>query len=161
MSQAAQTSYAINMQPGYAGQLADLGWDNRTDSFINADTVNIDFGLAVVRGNAAYKAVLPTADDQEFLGVTERDISLENLTGSTIAFLPTQPMPILRQGKIFVTPETNVSAGDPVYYRVTAGVGEQLGAFRNDDDGGDAVLISNAVFDTEATAGNIATLYLK
>lgn len=162
MSTAAQTSYSINLAIGYPGLLADLGWDNRTDSFRNADIVNIDYGLAVVRGTQAYDALLPTASDQEFLGVTVRDLSLENINYNSIAFLPTQPMPVLRSGKIYVTTETDITAGDPVYYRITAAdPGQQLGAFRNDADGGDAVLVTNAIFDTSGTAGNPVVLYLK
>lgn len=47
----------------------------------------------------------------------------------------------LRLGSCYVTPEVAVAAGDPVYCRVIAGAGEQAGAFRNDADGGDAVLL--------------------
>lgn len=46
-----------------------------------------------------------------------------------------------------------VADGDPVYVRCTAGSGEQLGACRNDSDGGDCLLVANARFCSASSTG--------
>jgi hypothetical protein len=51
------------------------------------------------------------------------------------------------------------AAGDSVYYRATAGAGEQLGAFRaSNDDGGDSLIVANCRWTQGATTAPDGTL---
>lgn len=59
---------------------------------------------------------------------------------------------ILRKGQIFVETESGVAYDGAVYVRVTAGVGEVAGAFRHNDDAGDAFVLPGAKFKM-ATSG--------
>lgn len=63
-------------------------------------------------------------------------------------------IPVLYKGSVWVETEDACSAGDPVYVRIGAGSGgSQLGAFRNDDDTSTAVLVTNARFARDSSAG--------
>jgi len=66
---------------------------------------------------------------------------------------------VLRQGEIWVRPETAVAVNDPVYCRVVATGAEVAGALRNTADGGDAVLLPGR-FRTAASAGGLAKIQL-
>lgn len=66
-------------------------------------------------------------------------------------------MPVMRQGRIYVLTETAVAEGDRAYARHTAPGTETVGAFRNDGDGGNAVLFP-ARFAKGAGAGEIVKL---
>lgn len=64
-------------------------------------------------------------------------------------------VPVARKGCIWVEPENALAvAGGVVWVRLTAGAGEQAGAFRNDTDGGDAVALTNARWHTNARTIN-------
>lgn len=161
-----QQTYDINTGNAYAGLIADTSYDTRIGSFQNRDTVNIDFGLAVVRDTAIADnaAVLPSAASQSFLGITVRDIARENLPpiGSGVTgYKVGDMMNVMRSdGRIWVLVEDAVVAGGGVFFRHTAPGVEQLGAFRSDADGGNADQVTNAVFDTSAGAGELAIVLL-
>ncbi len=58
---------------------------------------------------------------------------------------PGSPVTYVHRGHVPVPVETDIaSLNDPVYTRIIATGDEEAGAWRNDDDGGDAVLVSNA-----------------
>ena len=56
-------------------------------------------------------------------------------------------------GTIFVKTETDVNRNDVVFYRVTSSDVGNLGAIRNDDDGGKCIKLNGAVFKHSAKAG--------
>lgn len=60
---------------------------------------------------------------------------------------------IAREGEFYVTSETAVKEGDPVWVRVVAGVGENLGAVRATPDSNDCVRIKDARFTSTNSAG--------
>lgn len=64
-------------------------------------------------------------------------------------------MAVLEAGKIVVEIDDTVSRFDPVYVRCTATGAEKIGAFRNDSDSGDAILLAGARF-LEAGVGTSA-----
>lgn len=65
----------------------------------------------------------------------------------------------LVDGRIWVTTEEAVTAGDPVYVRYAAGVGgTQLGAIRKSDPGSEAALLANAKFMTDGSAAGLAVV---
>lgn len=58
---------------------------------------------------------------------------------------PGSPVTYVHHGHVPVPVETDItSLNDPVYVRIVATGDEEAGAWRNDADGGDAVLVSNA-----------------
>lgn len=159
-------------QPGFAypGLLVDVGFNNYVQSFVNADTTTIDFGLGVVRGNADRKALLPTSDSQEFLGVTVRDEMRENtflngVSGGSPYQIGEMMGVLTKQGKIWVIVEDAVIAGGAVYCRFLAnGALTQLGAFRSNADTVSTVdhafLIPNAQYYSSASAGGYAQILM-
>lgn len=72
-----------------------------------------------------------------------------------------EPVSLLNEGGIWVFTEEAVSDRDPVYARVAAGAGgSMLGAFRNDAEGGNCVLVPDARFCRDAAAG-VAWAYFR
>lgn len=122
-------------------------------------------GLWVGRGSGddADEITLPDAqgevDAHERGGIvmfsaTERDAS-GNL------YSEDDPVPVILAGDVWVEVEDAVTAGGDVFVRVTAGGGEQQGAFRSDGDGGDAFALPNATYITSAGIGGLAIVRLK
>lgn len=156
--------------PGFAypGLLYDSGFNNYVQSFANASGTTVDFGLGVVRGTGDREAKLPTAENQEFLGVTVRNEMREN----TFINYSSDGSPyqigelinvLTKQGQIWVQPEVDVVAGSAVYCRFLANGGlTTLGAFRNDADTvlsvAHAFLVPNAIWNRSASAGSYATI---
>lgn len=125
---------------------------------------NFPLGIGVV--DAGDKtARLPQSGDValDILGIVcnRGDVELPFQTGfdSSAQLVPGAELAVLRQGEIWVRPETAVSVNDPVYCRVVATGSEQAGALRNDADGGDAVQLS-ARFRTAASAGGLAKIQI-
>lgn len=63
---------------------------------------------------------------------------------------------VLRKGRVYVDVETAVDPGDDVYIRHTVSGSTYLGAFRNDNDSGNATQVSSARFVSKAGAGETA-----
>jgi hypothetical protein len=49
-------------------------------------------------------------------------------------------MPLLEEGAAYMVAEVAMVVGDPVYARVAAGAGTQIGAIRKDNDNGTCML---------------------
>jgi len=68
----------------------------------------------------------------------------------------------LTRGRIYVTAENNVTSDSPVYWRIVPTMSNpQVGSFRSDSDGGNAILLASTTgirWITSATAGNLAVL---
>lgn len=67
-------------------------------------------------------------------------------------------MPVRRKGRVWVTVENAFEAGDRVFVRTVAGVGEQLGALRTDTDAGDAVPWTGGRLMSSGSAGDLGIL---
>lgn len=160
-----QTSYAINIPAfTYPGQLANL-MRSRVQTAL-AVAAAIPYGLLVVRdaGNSSgmdQAGKLPSAGGDvvalNILGISVADQARAQDPSVASAQYPIgSAVPCLKMGEVAVVPEadTPVVAGGPVYARITAnGAGKlQLGAFRADADGGNAVLVPNAVFESASAA---------
>ena len=132
----------------------------------NGTTQDIKFGRAVVRrtgGNSTVQsAALPSAASQEFLGVNERIQSDVNPTGSPKnATAPFKMMSLVHSGDMLVEVEEAVTAGDPVFFRHTAGAGgSTLGIFRNDADTASADQVTGAKFKSTTTGAGLAVIGL-
>jgi len=88
------------------------------------------------------------AADHLVAGIVERDV-----TRTSETYADGDLVPIGREGEFFVTSETAVKDGDPVWVRVVAGVGESLGAVRATPDSDHCVRIKNARFSSTNSAG--------
>lgn len=77
------------------------------------------------------------------------------------AFVANTMIPVLEQGKVFVTVEEAVLKGDDVFVRFASGSGgSQLGAFRKSADSASAVALPRATFETDAAIGGLAVVKL-
>ena len=78
----------------------------------------------------------------------------------------TETASIATEGRIYCQTEVDVAQGDPVYFRHTladnaaAPQTQQLGALRNDDDGGNAELIKGAIWMYSQEAGGLGVVNL-
>lgn len=165
---ARQTTTAAAPAALFAGMVAE-GFTTETDTKVNRDA-NMPFGIAVVDasqdggGKDKDDVKLPSTTGQRFMGVTQHSHAIEaagaSLTG-TEGIPATHPCNVLRRGRIAVVVEEAISLGDAVFFRHTAGVGEQVGAFRTDADTADADEITEgAEWVSETTGAGIAILEL-
>lgn len=130
----------------------------------------MQFGVAV-----ALDATRMDATDPQTLPVRLPNVSTDKLLGivrftemfeSSGAAVPLGypaglTINVAKKGQFWVTPEIAVTAGDPVFARVTANGGlTQLGALRNDADGSNAIVMTGARFLSTAQAGGFAVLEL-
>ena len=153
----AQLTYATtfdNPWPGTAGNGAVVR-DFVTG--INASAY-IPFGVLVSRdvinGDQAVKLPASAGDVQAAVGVAVRTGAMESRRDLLPpSYAPGDPINIQTMGDIWTVPETAVVKGGAVFVRITAnGPLTQLGAFRGDNDGGNAVQLAGAVWDSSQTA---------
>jgi len=122
---------------------------------------DIPFGVVVAQNTEDDEARLPTSGSDKLLGVSVLDQTEPNQSDGTHEYEYGDAMGIMIQGRIWVTAEDAVAAQGDVYVRHTAsGNGTQLGAIRSDNDGGAAMQLTGAVFETSAGAGELAVVNL-
>lgn len=146
--------------PVAPGTLHGLSSHNRTRSAVNQEaSAEIPFGVLVVKGTIDDSAKLPDGTDVP-MGITcfEHGFEQGGADLGTTGMKPDSMLTVLDRGEINVRVEDAVVAGGAVRVRTTAGVGEQLGAFRSAADGTDAAVLSRARWLTSADAGGIAVL---
>ena len=142
-------------------------------TYDGSGTINIQavqgYGVTATFVTSSGSAVTWTStysNDNVFYGVSvfiQNKMNLGGPQGSAGAapYIPGDAVATLTRGRIWVTPENNVTSDSPVYWRQIATVGNpNLGSFRSDSDGGNAILLSsNQVrWITSASAGNLAVL---
>lgn len=81
-------------------------------------------------------------------GVVAREVSR-----SAVNFAAGELAGVIRNGDVWVTSETAVKNGDPVYVRVRAPSGETIGALRATPVSGETVRLKNARFTSTNSAG--------
>jgi hypothetical protein len=167
---AIQTVYSTDFALAVAGQLFDDQLGTRIASRVVAAGANIPAGAFVVKSTTDTLAKLPAsaADLDRPEGVVLYDASRRpGAFGSTLpngASLA-EGCSVLSHGIVWVTAESNVAKGDPVFARHTPnGAGKlTLGALRNDGDAAAGVDTARQVparWYTTATAGNLAAVEL-
>jgi len=122
--------------------------------------VDIPVGLGLVQGSTDVLAALPTgaSTDDDFVGICvlgvdgEINFAFEN---TQTGYAPGTTMAALVQGDCIVETEDAVAKNGDVFMRITATVANpQLGKFRSDDDGGNAIQITGLKYrDTTSAAG--------
>lgn len=135
-----------------------------------AGGVDIPLGVglmaAVTPEDAARLPVAGDTDDSLFVGVSVKTISntSNSLAGTFADSSETQAGNTLRalvRGTCAVEVEDAVTFKGPVFMRTTASAnGTQLGAFRSDNDGGNAIAITNAEFRRATTGPGVTLLRL-
>ena len=77
-------------------------------------------------------------------------------------YYPGDAVPCMTRGRVWVTAENTVTSDSPVYWRITPTMSfPQVGGFRSDSDGGNAILLPSTTgirWILGATAGNLAVL---
>lgn len=108
-----------------------------------------------------------TASTQDiFYGVALYIQNKQNLLGpqgsnGSAPYYVGDPVSTLTRGRVWVTVENTVTSDSPVYWRVKPSVSfPQVGGFRSDSDGGNAILLTSSQvrWILGATAGNLAVL---
>lgn len=143
-------------------------------TFDGVDTINIQAtqGFAVsVSAVTTLGVSQPTwsvvySNDNVFYGVAiyiQNKMNLYGPQGSAGAapYINGDAVSTLTRGRIYVTVENNVTSDSPVYWRMIPTVSfPQVGGFRSDSDGGNAILLSSNYcrWITSASAGNLAVL---
>lgn len=112
-----QTSYAVNTDAAFAGQLGDVG-PHDIESKTNL-TVTVPFGQAQVQGTKDYECKFPSSLSDKLLGVSVAQQTNENLVGSGGSYPALKPLSLMKKGRVWVAPEVAVTPADPVYMRVT------------------------------------------
>lgn len=120
----------------------------------------------VTSGGSAVTWTTSYSNDNVFYGVSvyiQNKMNLYGPQGSAGAapYIPGDAVSTLTRGRIYVTPDGNVTSDSPVYWRILPTLANpQIGTFRADSDGGTAILLSNNIvrWITSATAGNLAVL---
>ena len=120
---------------------------------------NLPVGRAVVRNSSDSQVMeLPGAGSvsADLLGVTVRKHAYNVPSNNAEMIIPLGSFgEVLYQGELYVEIDDAVVAGDPVYARVANGT---LGIFRNDADGGDAVLLASAKFIEAGSSGDVVAI---
>lgn len=92
-------------------------------------------------------------DSNLYVGPTQQNIA-PYATGTLAHYVDGDTCPVLQEGNIGVVTEEAVADQDPVYVRIAAGAGGTvLGAFRNDAEGGNCILVPNSRFIGDWNAG--------
>lgn len=140
---------------------------NGTDTI----TITADQGYAVsatftTTGGSAVTWTYAYSNDSVFYGVSIYIQNRQNLLGPNGSaggspYFPGDAVPVLTRGRIWVVPENTVTSDSPVYWRVVPTMSNpQVGTFRSDSDGGNAILIPNnqVRWIVGASAGGFAVL---
>jgi hypothetical protein len=166
------TSNAATLTAIAALIAAQDGIASATSNGTDAITITADQGLAV---SATFVTTLgsgqPTwttvyTNDNVFYGVALYIQNKQNLLGPNGSlggspYFVGDPVPVMTRGRVWVTVEDAVTSDDPVYWRIKPSVSfPQVGGFRSDADGGNAILLSsNQVrWIIGASAGSLAVL---
>jgi len=158
-----QTEYNAQRDKGIRG-LADDGPRGNVRGF--AAEAALLFGYYVTKGTDPEKQVTPPTDATHIQdlanigGIVVRDHLTENNVNvaGDVEIRVNDAVAVLDNGDIWVPVEQDVTPDDPVFVRFSASGSEKLGAFRKDDDGGDAAELPNARWIEGGSAGNIAKL---
>lgn len=159
-----QTAVRTTMRAGIPGQLADE-WTERNgarDTFTSEEaSAAIPFGVFLKKGTGDTQAKLLSATSDILVGVVVWEADFARPYHQTDAgLLPGVTFTCLTKGKIWVVPETNVTAyTSEVHVRAVATGNEVKGAIRATADSTDTIDITGfARWITSASAGEPAIL---
>lgn len=155
-----QLSYQTQFNLPLPGSVADGALVQ--DFVTGIASVDIPFGLFVARdvssGDANVKLPSAAGDVAIPAGFVIRTGAIESRRDSKApGYLATDPINLMRAGRMIVSPEDVVAKGGSVYVRVTAGSAgtaafTQLGTVRSEGDGGKCILLPGAKFGSSNSA---------
>lgn len=141
-----QLSYRETPDKGVSGQIADTR-NYRSSTGLNTTNAAVKPGTFVTRAFTTAgreKEIKPPASAADITGgnargfVIHQDLHINPLVITNVdraSYQPTEELPVMEQGFMFVRCETAWTAGANVYVRFTAkGGNTELGAVRNDAD---------------------------
>lgn len=142
-----QSTYGENIAIASPGMPADADYSAATK--ICETAAGISFGVAVQRGTSDNEALIGAVAATDFVGVTIRDI-----TQAEDEYAQYENMGVMQRGRIWVTVGGDVNAGDDVTFSATTGV------LSSTATSGSQFAITGAVWETSASSGGLAKLYL-
>lgn len=142
-----QNGYPTDYVAGYAGMRADAALCDVASLVV--ENAPVAFGLAVGRGTADGSCRLGGAG---FAGITVDDKSVQSTDASVDTYAVGEVAGVMRKGTVFVTVGADVDPADTVYFVPATGAITSIAA------GGTE--IPGAKFETTATSGNLARVYL-
>lgn len=125
---------------------------------------NIPLAIGISTTDGQFARLLTTGDVvTDIWGIVVRNAELVQELGqavpSTLEFLPSDALSVMRSGECWVAPEVAVVVNDPVFIRVVATGAEQAGALSNVVDGTDNILVPGR-WKTSAAAGELAKVLI-
>ena len=152
----------IAAQEGIASAVSN-GTDTITITALQGFAVSATF---VTTSGSAVTWTSTYTNDNVFYGVALWIQNRQNLLGPNgsaggTPYFPGDAVPVITRGRVWVTTENTVTSDSPVYWRMIPTIGNpQVGGFRGDSDGGNAILLpSNQIrWLIGASAGNLAVL---
>lgn len=152
----AQAAYLTDFPLPPAGAVYDVS--EAQDFVTGLSLVRMPYGILAAANIGADDRLikLPAAsgDVAHPAGIVVRTGAIES-TRDNLApgYQAGDPVNLMRQGRIWVTPETAVTKDGAVYARITVSGGSiQLGALRGDTDSGNATLVPGARWKSTTTA---------
>lgn len=158
--------------PGIASAIVG-GANNRTLTVMSDNGTSIAVTGFLVTGGAS-QATVTTTDSQfgQFFGVCQFEYIKSNRWNPSNSpslagidpYYTGEPCPIMTTGRIYVVPETVITAESAIYVRHAGnGLNQTLGLFRGDSDGGTCTLIPATMIrcrEGNGVVGGIAVLEL-
>lgn len=93
------------------------------------------------------------------MGVVRMDGTREIPAGATLDWPALRPLPVVRQGRIWVLAESDIARWTYPFVRTAAGAGgTSIGGFRGDADSAAAVQFTHGIALTDAAAGQLFLL---
>ncbi len=173
MGMEVQTTYSENRAIGYVGML-DSNLSHDIITMMNAEaSASIPFGYAVKFKDTVTTdkdAVLPAAETDKVLGIvlhahtySPAYTDIDGVTHGNLDSTGVKPgafLNVLRRGRVLVTAEDAVEAGDKLWVRcTTGGAGEIIGGLTNADEGTETIdCTAVGTWMSSASAGGLAWL---
>lgn len=152
----------IAAQPNIASASYD-GFSTININAIQGAAISVTF---VTASGSAVTWVTNYSNDNVFYGVDLYIQNHANLLGPQGSaggqpYYQGDAVPCLTRGRVWVTPENTVTSDSQVYWRIVPTLANpQVGSFRGDSDGGNAILLSPGIIRwlVGASAGGLAVL---
>lgn len=158
----AQTTYSDTVAIGFSGAPVGRGVHNIVAPKFNGEaSASIPHGFAVKKGASDDKAVLPTTETDQIIGLVQMVPDSFGTNGNLdiVGVKAGALMSVAYRGRMFVKVETSVVAGDGLWVRCTTAGAELAGQSRNSDTGTATIdCTKQGKWMTSASAGGIAEL---
>jgi hypothetical protein len=154
-----QTAYNELAPIGFGGMKADLyiGYDRSVSN--GEATLEMPFGVGVIKGASDSTVLLPSAAGQPIVGIVLHSNTYDSRQLGAVGLKPKAHISLSVDGVIYVQVEEAVLPYDRAFCRFAAGAGgTQRGAWRKSADTGTAQELRGARYLTAAQAGGVAVL---